>query len=31
MRDEDGLVDALIDPLDPENYYIDFNIEQDFA
>jgi len=28
--DEDGLVDALIDPLDPGNYYIDFNIREEY-
>ncbi|HPF82553.1 MAG TPA: hypothetical protein PLV83_00055 [Bacilli bacterium] len=28
QTDEDGLVDLLIDPKNPNNYYIDFNIER---
>ena len=30
MSDSDGLVDLLIDPFDSNNYYIDFNIEEDY-
>ena len=28
MQDEDGYVDLLLDMENPDNYYIDFNIEQ---
>jgi len=28
FADSDGLVDALIDPTNPENYYLDFNIDE---
>lgn len=30
IADSDGLVDLLIDPYDPSNYYLDFHIEEKY-